>query len=347
MPGKTCAGCLLPIKGRDYLQCPHCEQTYDLDCASIPEKRRKQLPNEYRRNWRCPSCKSTQRKQGDNSNTPVRQAQVLIESDSENVTTPTIEKTSFVTEDRLRDILRQEITSLLNSAIKEHVTKELSNIQQQIASFHESLSFFNEKYETVLKELEDKRVVIKSLKEENANLTSTVNNLSSRLTIIEQTWRECNVEINGIPERKSENLFTSVVNLAKSVNHTILESEMLNVTRVAKLNKDSDRPRSVILKLNSARRRDELLAAVATYNKKNPSNKLNTSHLGLESTIKPVYVTEHLSPTLKSLHAAARQKSRDAKYKYVWVRNGRIYVRKDETYPAIHIHNLESLHKIK
>lgn len=115
----------------------------------------------------------------------------------------------------------------------------------------------------------------------NENLTSQVKNLTNRLGQIEQNMRVCNVEITGIPEHTSENLINTVEQLGRIVKSPIAESDILHVARIGKLNKESNRPRSVIIKLRSQRHRDELLAAVTRFNKKNKDNKLSTEHLGL------------------------------------------------------------------
>ncbi|CAH2097389.1 unnamed protein product [Euphydryas editha] len=98
--------------------------------------------------------------------------------------------------------------------------------------------------------------------------------------------------------------------------------------------------------LASTRLRDQLLAAVVNYNRINPQEKLNSSHLGYAGLKSPVYVVEHLSPNNKALHAAARIKAKEMNYKYVWVRNGKIFVRKNEGAELIQIRNKNSLSKI-
>lgn len=93
--------------------------------------------------------------------------------------------------------------------------------------------------------------------------------------------------------------------------------------------------------------RDQLLASVKNYNKsKKPEDKLNTSHIGLSCEKKPIYVIEHLSPSNKALHAAARLRAKEKKYKYVWIRNGKIFVRKADHSDFIMIKDTSSLEKI-
>lgn len=127
----------------------------------------------------------------------------------------------------------------------------------------------------------------------------------------------------------------------------MVDGDIQHVTRIAKMNKDSKRPRAVILKLRSIRYRDQLLAAVHKFNKsKKQQDKLNSTHLGLAGTAEPVYVAEHLTPANKSLHALTRKKAKEAMYSFVWIRDGRIYVRKNENSSALLIRNHDSLNLI-
>ncbi|XP_050665167.1 uncharacterized protein LOC126965571 [Leptidea sinapis] len=161
--------------------------------------------------------------------------------------------------------------------------------------------------------------------------------------------RESNVEINGLPEHRSENLSTTLISLAEAVGCSIGDADIQHVTRVAKLDKESTRPRAVIAKLRSARQRDTLLAAVTKFNKnKKAHEKLNSGHFGVSGSapLAPIYVSEHLTPANKSLHAAARTTAKVSGYKYVWVRNGRIYMRKDESCSCILIRSHDTLKSI-
>lgn len=101
------------------------------------------------------------------------------------------------------------------------------------------------------------------------------------------------------------------------------------------------------VQLSCMRARQTLLANVIKFNKhKQITEKLNTSHLGFTGVKKPVFVVEHLSPTNKHLHAAARQKSKELNYKYVWVRNGQIFMRKTDTTEYIVVRNMETLQNL-
>ena len=56
---------------------------------------------------------------------------------------------------------------------------------------------------------------------------------------------------------------------------------------------------------------------------------------------KNVYINEHLTPTNKHLFGLAKQKQRIINFKHLWTRNGRIFMRKDDTSHVISIDSEE------
>ncbi|XP_063838176.1 uncharacterized protein LOC135087308 [Ostrinia nubilalis] len=181
------------------------------------------------------------------------------------------------------------------------------------------------------------------LRDQNTRLSENVKELSHKLAVIEQQARECNLEIQCLPETLKENLLSTVLQLGRVLSCPLEEKDILSCTRVARLNPKSTRPKSVIVKLPSTRVRDNLLAACLNYNKSHPKEKLHSSLLGYGGDRKQIYVCEHLSPSNRSLHAQARQFRKDNDYKYLWVRNGRILMRKDDQSPVLWVHDTEAL----
>lgn len=350
-----CDGCKNIINNNaKFLMCSKCKSKYEIECINISLKQFNEMDN--KNSWKCPECCSKQPKVG-NTNTPIRQTvnsstcQISeVSPEMSGVTTrkkfTKSQSTKIssdgcdpITESRLREIIKEELSISINAL----VTSQLSAINEQMTNFSESLSFINEQYEEMKTVLEEKTAIIDQLKKDNEHLKSSVKQLNNKLNTVEIHMRESNVEINGIPEHKSENLVNTVLQLGKVVSHQLSIEDVQCVTRVAKLNKNNDKPRSVVVKLRSARQRDELLAAVVNFNKANVSDKLSSHHLGIGGMKKPVFVSEHLTPANKSLHAAARLKAKQLNYRFTWVRNGRIYVRKDEFSQAILIKNEDCL----
>uniref|UniRef100_A0A2H1W117 SFRICE_025839 n=1 Tax=Spodoptera frugiperda TaxID=7108 RepID=A0A2H1W117_SPOFR len=240
------------------------------------------------------------------------------------------------------DMMAQKFSNMIVTIIN----RELEPIKSEIRDLKESFNFHTTEFDRLQSEHVELTNNYKNVKKENDILNKTVGDLSQRLNYLEQQARSNNLEIQCLPENKQENLFTVVKQLGSVVGCEIKDSDIMNCTRTAKLQTSNDRPRSVVVQLVSPKIRDLLLASVIKYNKRTPESKLSTADLGLAGSKSPVYVVEHLSPAHKALHAATRLRAKEKGYKFVWIRNGRIFVRKNIDSDHILIKNLEAINKI-
>ncbi|XP_034834921.1 uncharacterized protein [Maniola hyperantus] len=239
-----------------------------------------------------------------------------------------------------------DMLSKLNNTLVNALNDKFKPMQNEMVEIIKSMEHMNEQFEEVLMEHKTTQETMHALKIENDNLKSTVSELNIRLIQLEQHSRAKNIEIQCVPEKKHENLVNVVTEIGKVINCNVSKEQILTCTRVAKLQRDTNRPRSIIVELVTPRLRDEMLAAVIKYNKANPNDKLNSNLIGIHGFKSQIYVTEHLSPANKALHAAVRIKAKQMKYKFAWVRGGRIFVRKDEESAYIWIKDTCSLDKI-
>ncbi|KAH9645186.1 hypothetical protein HF086_005731 [Spodoptera exigua] len=377
----TCAGCRNEINNMEFMDCCECKLRYDIFCVNISSNNFYLMEHVYKSTWKCPECCCKQLKT-DNTNTPARPADKISNlgrslSQKQSSCPKTLPKTlakqntspdvmnvtlrkhnsqlksttncreACFNEGTLRGIIKEELAAALKSSFKDLFANQLKNIQGEISDLKVSFGFFNDQFENFKKRSDEKDALINQLRSDNTKLQQNVTDLTTRLCIVEQNMRENNVEINGLPEDKSENLVQTLQNIAKVTSCDLGDNDIMQVTRVAKLHKENNRPRTVIAKLRSPRQRDNLLAAVGFFNKKHPTDKLNTNHLGIGGNKVPIYVSEHLCPTGKHLHAATRKLAKELSYNFVWIRNGRIFVRKDIYSKPIYIRNEDSLKLIK
>lgn len=344
----SCAACPDVIDDDCFMRCNRCPNKFHLLCINLKKSEWENAPGDFKRNWLCPICQTKQPK-NDNSSKPVRPStptglaemtfsntrrkqQNRTDSESNN-----LPSTSDAGMQNIREIIREEMREVM----KDYVLNEFTEIKK-------SLQFISEDFDGMKNSITAANTEILILKKENQTLRSDIHSLKLRLNTFDQLSRSSNLEIQCVPERKAENLISMAQELGKTVNYCVNEKDIIYCSRTAKLQTNSPRPRSILLKLNSPRTRDCLLAAAIEYNKKNPGNKLNSGHLGISSTkVTPVYVTENLSPENKQLHAAARKLAKEKMYKYVWIRGGRVYLRKTETSEAIFVRNEEVLERLK
>ncbi|KAJ8735942.1 hypothetical protein PYW07_007562 [Mythimna separata] len=169
-------------------------------------------------------------------------------------------------DEHLLSTMRCEIESVIASQLQitlsAYFREEFTDIKNSLSLFtelKESVDFMSRSFDEMRNEFESNKETIKQLRSENDGLKKCVSDLSERVNMLEQYSRQDNIEINGIPENKSENLLHTVLQLSKVVSHDIQEQDILSYTRIRKINSQSDRPRSIVVKLRSARVRDEIL----------------------------------------------------------------------------------------
>lgn len=227
----------------------------------------------------------------------------------------------------------------------------LSQLRTEVTDLRNNFTLFrkefDEKSNTIdfLCECQDQQIAIntefrqklKKLESVNSPLQNTVSELTLKVAQMEQHSRDCNIEVQCVPETRSENLLNIVDKLLHTVSCQLPDMSIQRIHRVPKLNPNSDRPRTIVVKMVTPQARDTVLAAVMKFNKskKRTEDKLNALHLGFANNKQPIYVSEHLTLANKKLHAAARATAKERGYEYVWIRNGRIFIRKNNESPSV------------
>uniref|UniRef100_A0A2A4IXU4 FP protein C-terminal domain-containing protein n=1 Tax=Heliothis virescens TaxID=7102 RepID=A0A2A4IXU4_HELVI len=339
-------------ENKPLINCIRCNKSYHFICLSIAE-----IPkdSEAYRDWKCAGCSSmsllpTSAKK---NSTPVRNVSTTRGNKRPALNSPP-ETATAITSEEVRSIVQEVIKAefatmiqQINSSIVSIVNGELAPIRKDVEELKASLSFHTSEFDKFQSEHVELKNTARELKDENLKLQNTVADLSQRLNYLEQQTRANNLELQCVPENKNENLYTIVKQLGSVVDCEIKDSDISHCTRIAKLNTSNTRPRSIVVQLASPRIRDQLLASVIDYNKNKTHEKLNTADFGMAGNKSPVFVAEHLSPAYKALHAATRLKAKEKGYKYVWVRNGRIFVRKSDGDEHIFIKSIDILSKLK
>lgn len=346
-------GCCVPEYGNNdnFILCINCKKKYHYACMSLDEI---SFSTERRANWYCPECNRNTPKGSKKDSTPISNVTNVRGSKRQALTSPPMQASKNVTRDDILDAVQeamgqhmQDFMSKMQGTIATLFDKELKPIKDELLEIKESMNFINNQYEDIKSENEDYKRKIIELETQNKVLNATVNDLNNRVNQIEQHSRQNNVELQCVPEHINENLVSIVNELGKTVGCILKDGDILHCTRAAKLNRTSPRPRSIIVQLASPKLRDMLLASTIKFNKgKLPENKLNSTLLGVSGKPTPVYVAEHLSPTNKTLHAAARTKAKGIGFKYVWVRNGKIFMRRSDETDYVLVKNMDHLKNI-
>ncbi|KAI5645680.1 hypothetical protein NE865_02347 [Phthorimaea operculella] len=235
-----------------------------------------------------------------------------------------------------------------------HVNEQLSNIrtttenlrmEQKIISDEVSnLSRSIEFHSNQQKELSARVDVLsaevgktKTLENDLAELKIKFDDLQNEQYVSQQRDRMNNVEILGIPEKSNENVTQYLLSIANFVGAQISNSDIVHIHRVP--TRVPGKPKNIIVKFKSTLLKDTLISAVR--NKKS----ITTTDLKINDAATSVYVNEHLVPYYKALQKEVRVAAKASGYEFVWIRNCKIYVRKNKTSPAFVIQYRSDLQK--
>ena len=331
-----------------HANCVKCLKVYHFSCLSLADNYK--VPAK----WHCPECQNAGPKPSRSDNTPLRNISTTRGNKRQAVGSPPQAPAEIkIAPDDIRQLIQEAVkkgqTEMFNKFIESMkliLNQQLKPIQDQMENMEKSMAFINHQYEDLLKKHTSAEENMKELCKENSEMKGCINDLSSRISQLEQQTRANNVEIQCLPEKKQENLIDIVSQLSKVVGSGIQDNDIKHCTRVAKQSASNTRPRAVVVQLTSPRSRDQFLAATMKFNKANSDNKLNTTHLGYAGPKSPIYITEHLSTTNKTLHAAARIKAKEIGYQFVWVRGGRIFMRKTQESEHILVRNRDTLNSL-
>ncbi|XP_044753614.1 uncharacterized protein LOC123313017 [Coccinella septempunctata] len=175
---------------------------------------------------------------------------------------------------------------------------------------------------------------------ENMMLRTSVKNLQDRVDSLEQQGRANNVEICGVPEKESENVLSIVTRIAENIGCPIEPSEVDSFYRVPTF--DPKKPKTIVVKFLSKHKRDSFLGA-----SKAKRRQLGTSRgFKIDNISHELYINEHLTTRNKKLLMKTKDAARSKNYKFVWIRDGAILVRKDERSKIMRISDEDELAKI-
>lgn len=230
---------------------------------------------------------------------------------------------------------RVEITKVMTqlSEIKEQNNILLKSNEE----IEKSMALINSKYEETKTRME-------SLEKERREIKSYVQILEKKVQDIQQGPRSASIAIRNIPANDKEtsvDLKTLVTELGKAIDVPISSAEIRDVYRAP------GKPgtnKTIVVELATVSSKTKVIESTRKFNsKKTVKDKLNTEHIGLKGSCQPIYVSEHLPASARDLFRKAREFSKTNSYKFCWVKDGRIYLRKDDKDKHIAIRTEECL----
>lgn len=181
----------------------------------------------------------------------------------------------------------------------------------------------------------------KSLESDVSTLQSTVRDLSCQLKEQQQWDRMLNLEIAGVPELKNENLVDIATKISKHAGVDLNPEDIVHISRVQSRSNKAGRPKVMVMKLRKRLLKDNILAGLRKQ------RGVSTADIGIPGSSQRVFVNEHLTVENKLLYKNCREAAQAKQYQYVWVKNCKIFMRKTDSSPFVHVRDESFLTKLR
>lgn len=218
------------------------------------------------------------------------------------------------------------------------------NIQKTLEDLAEAVDFYAEKYQDLVeyKQIQEKKMI--AMEHKTVYLEKCNRALEERISGLELKQMEKNVEIVGLVKGEGEDLMKIGKNIAKKLN--LNPGKISEIMRVGK-EKATDtaasaarpRPPRIIITLDSRATRDEWILQ--------RKMRLTNGDVYQNDDKSPVYINEDIPKQTRQLLWEAKAELKNI-YRYIWIRNGKIYVRQEGAEKKkIIIRSIEDIEKLK
>lgn len=224
--------------------------------------------------------------------------------------------------------------------IKNTLKCDLDSIKCNLKSIEDKQNSLLSNHADLVQRVDVIEIDSKTNNQEVRILKEQVLSLQSQINLQQQRDRIQNLEISGIPEKNNEQLNNILIAIANVAGLNLSDQDIEFVTRVQPRTKIPGRPKLIIAKMKSRLIRDSIISGVRA------KKGLTTTDINFLGESKKIYVNEHLTPANKLLYKNTRQKASALKYQFTWIRDGKIFVRKDDTSPYILVKDMPDLDKL-
>ena len=247
------------------------------------------------------------------------------------------------------NILKKEVLSTFRvefkTLIEEFGTfkKDFKLLKQEVEDLKRYLNFHEEEAKEtklMVEDAKDKLSRMETVEEELAMLKITALTLKNEINDRDQMNRLNNVEVRNIPQSRNENLTTIIMELSKAIGCNINVTDIDFHSRIAVNKPNQDKIKPIVLKFHKKITKDSFLSA---YKK---CRVLTTTDLKLPGQPHKIFASDHLTPINKKLFADTRIKAKETGYKFVWLSNCKILVRRNESSPIFRISREMDLSKL-
>ncbi|CAN8024435.1 unnamed protein product [Ixodes persulcatus] len=213
------------------------------------------------------------------------------------------------------------------------IIMKLEQNGKTIDVIEKSLDHLSSQYDELLKKTENQSRTIEELSKKTNRLEALVverdeeiQSLKLAVDNAEQYSRRNNIEIHGVKQVANENLTHIIESIAVKLDLPPPKDQ--SVEAVHRLHSKEGKTAPILVRFSERNTRDMWIKKRVTLRSEG------------------IYINKNLTKLLKSLFWSTRTRAKEKQYKFVWVRNGKIFVRQKEGASVIRVESEKDLSKI-
>ncbi|XP_037555109.2 uncharacterized protein LOC119431705 [Dermacentor silvarum] len=321
-----------------FLSCVECKNGFHLGktCSGVAESTFLSMGSLKRESWKCKHCRSST---GELSSGQLRNSAASAEADDPSSQLGSLREQLQGINDMVVTLLplKEKVDQLL--ALKPRIDEVLS-LRETVLELQSSVQYLATGYDTVLAQTKESDSAVKGIETQVESLTECVRKQSEEIAQFraernkdEQYSRLSNLELHGLPFSSGEDLRAVISELAQKL--ALTEFNPRDVVAVHRLPARKDKVPPVLVRFSGPSLRDTWLAA-----------RRKLRDLAQKKLYPMMYLNENLTQTNKELFWKARTKGKESSYKYVWVKNGKIFARKEDGGRVLRIATVDDVDKM-
>lgn len=211
------------------------------------------------------------------------------------------------------------------------------NMEKKLNELADLVDFLSEKYDKLLEFQKSGETKIKSLENVNAYLVKCNKSLEERVSELEEKEKEKKVEIAGLEKKENEVVAEVAALVAKKLQLDAGQIEYAE--RVGREKPEAEKPLPVVITLRTKEARDNWIES--------RKKRLTNGDVYSSQNNNRIYINENLTKYKRNLLWFTKNQLKKT-YKYIWVQDGKILIRKsDEEKKISSIKNERDIERFK
>lgn len=308
-----CRNCNTSAKQEDLIKCENCSNYFHLYCVNVAPGTWKQMGENKRKAWKCPIVCRTRAKS---------QQEPEEEADDS-----------------------QTINNISIGNVSQTILDEIRSFREEFRDMKQSLEFIASRYDELNKDFQlekaksaENQKKIEMLETENKALISEVDKIKNEINRQDQYGRRFNIEINNVDLKQGEDIPGILRTIATKLKIPHQDSDV-EVTHRLKPKVNSKYPPGIIVQFCRKAKRNEWLMT--------KKQTLKNSDIFENGNGGKIFINENLTGTTKQLLWQCKQTAQRNNFKYTWVKNGSIFIRKSDSTDAVLIQNNKDLIRLE